>query len=887
MKKRKKSFNRKDRIIGFTLLIICCFNFAAFFNFNPIKDDFMQDTTNEENTIIKTSSHPSDFSYYKEIVINHNLVEGTADLLDFPLLISIIDSDLKLHAKPTGEDIAFFDGLEQLDHEVERYIYDYSVDQAQLIAWVRIPELKCDEDTIILMHYGADGLGSQEHEEDVWNSDFKGVWHLSENPTSIIYDSTSNNINGNPNSGMTSADQVNGMIDGAIDFDGNSNDYIDFSSYYDTRNSITVSFWMNAGANRHMRLIDNYPDDGYFDSNPKGWSIRTESGGDITFCIGSDLYVREVTTSSPDPENPIYTAGVWVHVSCTYDGSIARVYVDGVEEANRGITYDITTNDEYLRFGKPRKISTSLTYVGVLDEVHISDIERTNEWITTEYRNQKNPNNYYTISEEFNATTDIGVKVGDKYIYEVVEKNTDTLDNDTLKDMREFVNATAWFVVLNETKDLGNYMLEDRLIGLDVYCTPIHFYFERNVYTSPYNGETYSVSKFLSDPMFFDPPYPPIKGISEWYSDTYNDPTDLVYGDLYNEGQANQYWVCKLIDGTTNLPGLVADNELGEGVIEFLELYDRAVNESSHGDDDLKNQMISEYDISNQGYGSGLITAWEKFGILVDYFRDYWCPIAMEMIWPLVKERKPQVEYMDVFEKVVASPEVKGDLTCSEITDIIETPEGWNVIIDKWNYTTNPDDFNNENISAINTIVVPVYKDASNLGINITVARMTLMEQDVVPIIVDLNLEYIDWWEDVIHDGNTIYEVVYSGPAEFEHIEYMGQNFTNVQLEEVNLTYSITYDNDGMVKSTGFYADTIYEELLNEPIRIVLYELSFYVEPTIPDIPGVPDGGDDNDDGFFKFKGIFDSRVIILLSISVIFGLAFLIIIKKPRGYRR
>ncbi|MDX1799197.1 MAG: hypothetical protein R3255_11155, partial [Candidatus Lokiarchaeia archaeon] len=67
--------------------------------------------TDDPNSLIYTSSsgppNKHFFQYYKTITIDHNQVSGTGSHKNFPVLISLLDSDLKDGVQPTGNDIAF------------------------------------------------------------------------------------------------------------------------------------------------------------------------------------------------------------------------------------------------------------------------------------------------------------------------------------------------------------------------------------------------------------------------------------------------------------------------------------------------------------------------------------------------------------------------------------------------------------------------------------------------------------------------------------------------------------------------------------------------------------------------------------------------------------
>src|SRR2546428_13989342 len=79
-----------------------------------------------------------------------------------------------------------------LDHEIETYV----AATGQLIAWVRIPGLRTqtspNPSTRIWIYYGDSGVSaSTENKTGVWDTNFKGVWHLKET-SGTVSDSTTN-----------------------------------------------------------------------------------------------------------------------------------------------------------------------------------------------------------------------------------------------------------------------------------------------------------------------------------------------------------------------------------------------------------------------------------------------------------------------------------------------------------------------------------------------------------------------------------------------------------------------------------------------------------------------------------------------------------------------
>ena len=157
--------------------------------------------------------------YRKKITIDHNLVD--ANLTNFPVLINRTDTDFT-KARTDGFDFVFTedDGVTELKYEREKW----DDGTGELIAWVKVPNVSSTVDTDIYIYYGNAAQGTDKADpENVWDSSFKMVQHLQEDPTDpdpAFKDSTSNDNDGSNWGSMDSSDQVIGQVDGSIDFDG-------------------------------------------------------------------------------------------------------------------------------------------------------------------------------------------------------------------------------------------------------------------------------------------------------------------------------------------------------------------------------------------------------------------------------------------------------------------------------------------------------------------------------------------------------------------------------------------------------------------------------------------------------------------------------------------
>jgi len=372
-------------ILLFTIILPIIINSPLFMTFNGSTDQ-----SNIEKDIIKEPklhnpiNHPpfaNYFKYYKNITIDHTKVSGSSDLINFPVVLFLVDKDLHDFAQPYGQDIAFAQDTTWLDHEIELYNQSYTDQYSKLIVWVRILSLSPSQDTIITMYYGNSTMSSRENPVGVWDQNYVGVWHLLEDPPGQIYDSTSNDFDGTLYGSMNSDDQVKGKIDGSLDFDGND-DYIVCGDKGSFQDEITLSFWVKI-------RIRTPP--GTTDIMGKGYEYKiyqdASTGGRLTFTV----YTSTTTwMSSAVGSFPIQT---WIYVAAKYDGVHTYIYVNSTRYNERELTGAIYQSSYDLEFCK----RGSSYFNGSLDEIRISNTSRSDDWITTEYNNQNDPNAFISI----------------------------------------------------------------------------------------------------------------------------------------------------------------------------------------------------------------------------------------------------------------------------------------------------------------------------------------------------------------------------------------------------------------------------------------------------------------------------------------------------------
>ncbi|MHA2075167.1 MAG: DUF2341 domain-containing protein, partial [Candidatus Hodarchaeales archaeon] len=343
--------------------------------------------------------------YRKEINIDSTKVGGSG-LSHFPVLIDLKDIDLHYphNVQPDGDDILFCDATgAKLDHEIEFFDQFGNGTHAHLVAWVRIPTLSGTIDTQIFMYFGNSGMSSQANPAGVWNSNFRGVWHLNQNPAGTppqMIDSTSYGDDGTT-SGLSSGDLITGKVDGGLNFPDTGLPYInmgDQASLDMGSGDFTLELWFNydAADSNAGPLAGK----GAYGSGGKRYFIALTSGsGNIKAEIDDDSTKHEITSTSSYGDN------IWHHAAMVRDGNWLRFYIDGTEIS--GSPKDITGEGNLDNAGMPFTINTLSSDQGPtfsddatvkMDEVRVSNAARSADWINTEHMNQNNPSGFYSVS---------------------------------------------------------------------------------------------------------------------------------------------------------------------------------------------------------------------------------------------------------------------------------------------------------------------------------------------------------------------------------------------------------------------------------------------------------------------------------------------------------
>lgn len=316
----------------------------------------------------------SGFSFRKKFQVNSGQVSGSSDLNNFPVLVSVTDADLRSTGNggnvesPNGFDITFTssDGTTRLDHQLE----SYDASTGEVIAWVRFPTLSATSDTEFFIYYGNSGITTDQSAASTFDSNYQLVSHLNNS----VNDNSQNGFTGTANA-TTAAP---GFIGGGRSFGGGASDFISYTDdpALDIAGDITISMWVNTDAINGPDLLTK----GDFDDAYGAWF---DFNGIIQFQINADRLSG----------NGSISAGNWTYLTFVKSSGLGgrAIFIDGALDNSDGTTTAFNTNPDPLTIS-----SSAFPFDGTIDEVRISDVARSTDWISTEFNNQNAPAAFIT-----------------------------------------------------------------------------------------------------------------------------------------------------------------------------------------------------------------------------------------------------------------------------------------------------------------------------------------------------------------------------------------------------------------------------------------------------------------------------------------------------------
>ena len=332
---------------------------------------------------------PNDWTLYPhKFSVAFPGVEEGATLDDFPVLVKVSEAGIPGFryadcAKEGGADLRFSDGNGTTPLPCEVEVWDTN---GVSLVWVRVPTLT--KNTRITGYYGWN-FAPAVVATDVWDANFIAVWHMNAASDSLSQrDATANNCTVTLPSDY--ADNivrgVDGIVGAAADFghrvDGKGNyGRSNSDGVFDGLTTATFEIWTKqevAPTNSNSYIIYC----GQASPTVNAYSLYQPNGGSTAGAYYTDARKYVWGGSATTPLNE------WNHHAFRYDGTNGKVsYIqnnvskyDASNADANGHCIDAVKNQ--LCIGSfTTHYTDKANYVGLLDEVRISRVVRSDAWV--------------------------------------------------------------------------------------------------------------------------------------------------------------------------------------------------------------------------------------------------------------------------------------------------------------------------------------------------------------------------------------------------------------------------------------------------------------------------------------------------------------------------
>ncbi|MCK9325575.1 MAG: LamG domain-containing protein [Bacteroidales bacterium] len=342
---------------------------------------------------------PTGWGRKHEIEIPYSKVDATCT--DFPVYLNednfdseIFDADGSYCALNGGGDLRFTSdeaGTSQLPCEVVSFVTDNDPSNGKAEIYVK-RSLSSSANTSIYVWYRKSGetqpaADSTYGSENVWNSSYKAVYHLSQDPSgsgACILDSTSNDNHGTPAGTMLTADLVDAKLGKGLDFDG-TDDYVSVVSTLITSvTAMSATAWAKSGSNNNGNpsVLGRYSSDYH-----TWWLSRSQTLGKWRYRFkDSDGTVRDLSGSTTVAND------TWYHLGFTNSGAAQSLFVNGSSENDASYSgFDSSNIRTYIGAWSSESL---YPFDGIIDEVRITNTALASGWVSTEYNNLSSPSTF-------------------------------------------------------------------------------------------------------------------------------------------------------------------------------------------------------------------------------------------------------------------------------------------------------------------------------------------------------------------------------------------------------------------------------------------------------------------------------------------------------------
>ncbi|MEM7396356.1 MAG: LamG-like jellyroll fold domain-containing protein, partial [Verrucomicrobiota bacterium] len=226
-------------------------------------------------------------------------------------------------------------------------------------------------------NYRNNAFPAYTYNGSTWNEDFTGVWHFHQtNQSGRLPDATAYEHDGTP----AGATEISGQIGNGRDFDGGHHVRVANTAVNGLSNEVTISFW------QYGNDLTQPINDTIF--HAQGGGVRKLNAhlpwgnGIVYWDAGADAtYDRIQRLATPDQYE-----GQWNHWTLAKNAAVGemRIYHNGTlfqNGAGQTRTLENINTDFFIGSGN----GGGAGYVGAMDEVRLSTVERSSNWVWATY----------------------------------------------------------------------------------------------------------------------------------------------------------------------------------------------------------------------------------------------------------------------------------------------------------------------------------------------------------------------------------------------------------------------------------------------------------------------------------------------------------------------
>ena len=338
----------------------------------------------------------TDWLYRMKITIDQAQVAGSADHLNFPVLISSTVSQWAVtgsggHVQQAdGGDILFTasNGTTKLSHEIE----EYTSTTGALRAWVEVGTLDFDTNTDIYIYYGnSTGVADQWDINGTWNPVYTLVYHF-ENDSFTDSRGTSNATN-------QSTTNVAGIVGDGRDANGSSQ-YVEtnYTPAFTSTDDFSISVWASAD-------VATGRDELFGTEDADGAPSMEVNWRDDTDIIGLHIQDDADSGGSPDCSNSTINNGTIHQIALQHDDNAnpsILSYFDGATLCNNAasVANGAHTQGCELFIGAQDLCGTGAGahFNGQIDEFRLSITLLSAGWMETDYNTISSPSTFYSVA---------------------------------------------------------------------------------------------------------------------------------------------------------------------------------------------------------------------------------------------------------------------------------------------------------------------------------------------------------------------------------------------------------------------------------------------------------------------------------------------------------